>query len=102
MGSLMAGDTRYPEGLVRDLLLEHDCVTNVTVQSGAVVQPEGDLIECDVAREQAEPVLRQLEGLGLGERGGIVILTPSGTPFATARMVCPQSAPKSVPSWSPQ
>ena len=77
-----------PEDLsepVRDLLLEHDCVTNVTVQSGAVVQPEGDLIECDVAREQAEPVLRLLEGLGLGERGGIVILTPSGTPFAAAR-----------------
>lgn len=77
-----------PEDLsepVRDLLLEHDCVTNVTVQAGAVVQPEGDLIECDVAREQAEPVLRLLEGLGLGERGGIVILTPSGTPFAAAR-----------------
>ena len=70
---------------VRDLLLEHDCVTNVTVQTVAVVQPEGDLIECDVAREQAEPVLRLLEGLGLGERGGIVILTPSGTPFAAAR-----------------
>lgn len=77
-----------PEDLseaVRDLLLEHDCVTNVTVQQGVVLQPEGDLIECDVAREQAEPVLRLLEGIGLEERGGIVVLTPSATPFAAAR-----------------
>lgn len=69
---------------VRDLLVEHDCITNVTVQAGAVVQPRGDLLECDVAREQAGEVLDRLTGLGLAERGGIVILTPTGTPFAAA------------------
>jgi uncharacterized hydrophobic protein (TIGR00271 family) len=50
-----------------------------------VLQPEGDLVECDVAREQAEQVLHTLEEAGVGERGGIVIETPTGTPFAAAR-----------------
>lgn len=70
---------------VQDALLGHDCVTNVTVQPGVVVQPEGDLVECDVAREQAGQVLDQLDGLGLDQRGGIVIITPTGTPFEAAR-----------------
>lgn len=69
---------------VRDLLVRHDHITNVTVQAGVVVQPDGDLLECDVAREQAGEVLDRLCDLGLDERGGIVILTPSGTPFAAA------------------
>lgn len=70
---------------VQRLLLDHECTTNVTLQAGVVLQPEGDLVECDVAREQAEQVLHALEELGVGERGGIVIETPTGTPFAAAR-----------------
>lgn len=71
---------------VRDLLLDHACTTNVTVQSGVLVKPGGgDLIECDVAREQAGELLRALDRIGLDERGGIVIVTPTGTPFAEAR-----------------
>lgn len=69
---------------VRQALLGHDCVTNVTVQPGVVLQPEGDLIECDVAREQGGDLLRQLLDLGVGERGGILIVRPAGTPFAEA------------------
>lgn len=69
---------------VRDLLVGHDCTTNVTVQAGAVVQPAGNLLECDVARERAGELLDRLTDLGVAERGGIVILTPTGTPFADA------------------
>ena len=70
---------------VRDLLLAHDCTTNLVVQPGIVLQPQGDLIECDVAREQAGDLLRTLDDLELDERGGIVVETPSATPFAAAR-----------------
>ena len=69
---------------VRDLLVDGECVTNVTLESGICVDPEGDLIECDVAREKAGMVLHQLNELGLDERGGIVISTPLSTPFAEA------------------
>ena len=78
---------------VRRLLVDHGCTTNVTVQSGVLVKPEGgDLVECDVAREQAGDLLRTLEESGLDERGGIVIVTPTGTPFAEARRL-EESAP---------
>lgn len=70
---------------VRDLLLGRDHVTNVTVQPGACIEPKGDLIECDVAREKAGVVLDALNRLGLAERGGIVISTPTGAPFAAAK-----------------
>lgn len=70
---------------VRDMLVGHDWITNVTVQPGACVQPEGDLIECDLAREKAGEVLDELNCLGLDQAGGIVITTPIGTPFAAAR-----------------
>ncbi|MEJ7833686.1 MAG: DUF389 domain-containing protein [Nocardioides sp.] len=70
---------------VQQLVLDHDWATNVTVQEGAVRRPPGDLIECDVAREKAGEVLAALEEIGMEERGGIVITTPTGTPFAAAR-----------------
>lgn len=70
---------------VRDLLVGHDCVTNVTRQPGVVLQPAGDLIEADVAREKAGEVLRRLKDLGLHEVGGIVLSNPSGSPFRAAR-----------------
>ncbi len=76
------GDLAAP---VRDLLLARDHVTNVTAQPGVCLEPPGDLIECDVAREKAESVLDALRAVGLGERGGVVITTPTGTPFAAAK-----------------
>ena len=70
---------------VRDVLLTHDCAINVTVQPGAVARPVGDLLECDAAREGAESLLGALKDLGLDDRGGIVLTTPTGTPFRAAR-----------------
>ena len=70
---------------VSDLLIRHECTTNVTIQAGVVSKPEGDLVECDVAREEASSLLQMLEEIELDERGAIVIETPTGTPFREAR-----------------
>ena len=72
---------------VRDLLVDHDHVTNVTFLEGASLDPVGDLIECDVARETASQLLGALDDLRVTELGGIVVSTPSGTPFAAARRI---------------
>jgi uncharacterized hydrophobic protein (TIGR00271 family) len=69
---------------VVDLLVAHDWVTNVTLGRGASLVPEGDLVECDVAREKAGPMLSKLRRLGLDRTGGIVLTTPTGTPFEAA------------------
>jgi uncharacterized hydrophobic protein (TIGR00271 family) len=70
---------------VRGLLCDNEWITNITLQEGAVLQPPGDLVECDVAREKTGTVLRALEDLGLAGRGGIVVVAPTATPFAKAR-----------------
>lgn len=70
---------------VQQHLLRHESIINITAQHGVVVQPTGDLVECDVARESAGRVLRELNQIGLDDRGGIVISTPTGTPFRAAR-----------------
>jgi uncharacterized hydrophobic protein (TIGR00271 family) len=74
-------------GPTRDLLVGHDWVTNVTVQPGAVVQPAGDLVEADVAREKAGDLLAELRQLGVCDLGGVVITTPTGTPFRGAEVL---------------
>lgn len=76
-----------PEDLtddVRDELTRHDWITNVTVQPGAVVRPPGDLVECDVAKEKASDVLDTLDGLGVCERGGVLVSEPNSSPFRAA------------------
>src|SRR5689334_8472477 len=69
---------------VRTLLVDRPWATNVTVLTGASVQPVGDLVECDVAREKAGEVLDELQAIGLDRVGGIVLTTPTSTPFAAA------------------
>lgn len=68
-------------------LVDQPCVTNLTYQQGAVVSPEGDLLECDVAREQAGELLDLLERLGVGDRGSVVVTSPTSTPFREARRI---------------
>lgn len=65
-------------------LVDHGCVTNLTLERGVSLVPEGDVVECDVAREKAGPILHRLRGTGLDERGGIVLTSPTGTPFEAA------------------
>jgi uncharacterized hydrophobic protein (TIGR00271 family) len=58
---------------VVDLLAAEPGATNLAVLPAAALQPPGDLVMCDVAREAAHPVLRQLRELGLSERGSIAV-----------------------------
>jgi uncharacterized hydrophobic protein (TIGR00271 family) len=69
---------------IQELLLDDECVTNVTLHEGAVVQPPGNLIECDVAREEADKLLRRLHRAELDRVGGVLVETPTATPFAEA------------------
>jgi uncharacterized hydrophobic protein (TIGR00271 family) len=65
-----------PPGLVRrvrDLLTAWPVVVNVVHLEGASLKPRGDVILCDVAREDASVVIAELRGLGLGEQGSIAI-----------------------------
>jgi uncharacterized hydrophobic protein (TIGR00271 family) len=72
---------------VVQLLLSRDWVTNVTLDQGASLLPEGDLVECDVAREKAGAMVNKLRAMELDRVGGIVLTTPAGTPFdAAARL----------------
>ena len=77
---------------VVDLLRRHEWSTNVTVQCGASVDPEGDLVEADVARERVNEVLAELQRIGACDRGGVLLTTPTGTPFAAAARL-EQAAP---------
>lgn len=70
---------------VVDLLCEHEAVTNVCVHQGVVRDPEGDLVEADVVREEAGPLLHDLELTGLKRRGGILLTEPDQTPFDRAQ-----------------
>jgi uncharacterized hydrophobic protein (TIGR00271 family) len=65
-----------PPGLVRralDLLVESPAVVNVIHLEGASRKPRGDVILCDVAREEASVVIADLRELGLAESGSIAI-----------------------------
>jgi uncharacterized hydrophobic protein (TIGR00271 family) len=70
---------------VVDLLRHDDRSANLTRHVGASLSPVGDLVECDVARELAGEVIARLKGLGVHDAGGIVVSTPTSTPFTGAR-----------------
>ena len=57
----------------RSLLADHRGVTNLVVLPRAGVDPEGDLVLADVARESADQLLDELIGLGLTRRGSIAV-----------------------------
>lgn len=58
------------------LLTGDQAVTHVTVVPGSSREPVGDLVECDVAREAASPLIKTLRDLGVERDGGIVASTP--------------------------
>ncbi|WP_227981763.1 DUF389 domain-containing protein [Nocardia spumae] len=47
--------------------------TLITVQRGASVEPPGDLVQADIARESANDILAGLRGLGIPDRGGVML-----------------------------
>lgn len=67
---------------VVEVLGNPDRVTNLVVQRGVCLRPEGDLVECDIARELIGKIIDDLTHLGVADDGGIVVTTPTATPFA--------------------
>jgi uncharacterized hydrophobic protein (TIGR00271 family) len=65
-----------PKDLAADvhaLMCEHDAVHSVIHLEHAAVKPEGDVILCDVAREDASVIIGDLKELKLHERGTIAV-----------------------------
>jgi uncharacterized hydrophobic protein (TIGR00271 family) len=58
---------------VRELLLAEPGATHVVVLPGAAVQPPGDVIEADIARESVDGVLTGLCELGVDRAGGVTL-----------------------------
>lgn len=58
---------------ILDYLRRTDCVINVVHLPHAAQKPEGDLITCDVAREEGSAVIAELRSLGCETRGTISV-----------------------------
>jgi uncharacterized hydrophobic protein (TIGR00271 family) len=56
---------------VLDLLADDPAISHVAHLPGASLQPSGDIVMADVAREAASEFVEKLTALGLGERGTI-------------------------------
>lgn len=70
---------------VTRLLVEDPRVTSVVLMVGAALDPPGDLVLCDVAREAASDVLGQLRRLGLDDGGTVAIEEVAAAPSRRAR-----------------
>jgi len=62
-------------GEVTDILTGTEAVSTVSVQRGAAVQPEGDVVIATVAREGANVIIQELRRLGVHQRGAIEVET---------------------------
>ncbi|MDQ3790625.1 MAG: DUF389 domain-containing protein [Actinomycetota bacterium] len=54
-------------------LTDHPGTAHVVVLPGAAVQPPGDVVEADVAREATDEIIAALCGLGIDHTGGITL-----------------------------
>jgi uncharacterized hydrophobic protein (TIGR00271 family) len=62
-------------GAVRELLVSAPGATHVAVLPGIAVQPAGDVVEADVAREAVDELLGSLCELGIDRDGGVTLET---------------------------
>lgn len=58
---------------VADLVRDTVGATHLTLLRGAALEPPGDLVTCEVAREAADPLLVALRALGIAENGAISV-----------------------------
>ena len=83
-------------GGVTDAVLERlrsdPGVAHLSVLRGAAVDPAGDLVQADVAREAADGVLAALSAFGIDHTGGIV-LAPLDTVLSDAADAAQRAAP---------
>ncbi|MGH3937329.1 MAG: DUF389 domain-containing protein [Pseudonocardiaceae bacterium] len=77
---------------VLDRLRDDPGVTHLTALRGAAINPVGDLVEADIAREVADQVLSMLCGIGLDHTGGIT-LVPLDTVLSDAADAVQRIAP---------
>ena len=77
---------------VLDCLRRNPGVVHLAAMRGAAVDPPGDLIEADVAREAADGVLVALRALGVDHVGGIT-LEPVDTVLSDAADAAVAAAP---------
>src|SRR5688572_17243333 len=66
------------------LLRGLDAVTNLVHLPGAGLVPEGDVVLCDIAREEVSVVVEQLTALGLHRDGSIALETVDASVSAGA------------------
>src|SRR5215469_8913053 len=67
------GEPAALTGRLADLLTAAPGVQNLVVQPGAATRPDGDAVQFDVRDEAANPVFRDLRGLGLDRAGAICV-----------------------------
>jgi uncharacterized hydrophobic protein (TIGR00271 family) len=73
------------------VLRDHPSALNLVRLADAAERPEGDLILCDVAREDASVVVAELRELGL-ERDGSIVLEPVSSLVSQAARRAEQAA----------
>jgi uncharacterized hydrophobic protein (TIGR00271 family) len=88
-------------GQVIDLLCAAPAVTNVARFPGVAHKPEGDLILCDIAREDASVIIGDLKDLGVPKRGSIAIevIDSSISEVATAAEKAAHGLPSDAVVW---
>jgi hypothetical protein len=60
-------------GTLMPMLHSEPAVMNLTVFPGAVTHPDGDAVHFDVLHGAANDVIGRLRGLGVDQRGSIVL-----------------------------
>jgi uncharacterized hydrophobic protein (TIGR00271 family) len=86
---------------VVDLLCGSPAVTNVVHLPGAARKPEGDVILCDIAREDASVIIGDLKDMGIPERGSIAVelIDSSISTVATAAEKAAHGLPSDAVVW---
>lgn len=60
---------------VLEVLRKEPGATHITQHRGAALEPRGDVVEADVARECADAILDRLDRLGVSATGGVTLET---------------------------
>ena len=85
---------------VHGLLCATRSAINVIRVPGASTNPTGDLIMCDVAREDASVIISELRDLGLHHEGSIALsATDIGSDFAVAAEKYAPGSPADAVIW---
>ena len=74
--SLLHVRVHCPPDLTRSVLRTlGECAgaVHLTRDEGGGERPDGDVVRCDLVRQQADEVLDRLRALGLGQRGAVVV-----------------------------